>query len=146
MTVIKQAAAADALLVSALTIQAARAAGCHPERGFMDRFAESWVEYRDQHPTWFAEHNQVHAALLRAGRLRPLPWPGRSGGGSLQIELLFVREDLTGQGIERALIEAMCAWAAARGLREIVADQHMVTVPDGLGFEPAAGLSRLVLG
>lgn len=113
---IRQAGSGDALLVAALMIQAARAAGFVTEPGFMDRFAETWLTYRDAHPAWWAEADGQHAGLLIMTRIRPLPWPGRTGGGSIHLERLFVRPDQPTELIENALRAAAREWAAARGI------------------------------
>lgn len=113
---IRAAGVNDALLVAALTLQAARAEGLAPEPGFLDRFADTWREYRDQHPAWWAELDGQHAGLLLAARVRPLPWPGHTGGGSLTVERTFVRPDLTGRGVRESLRAAAREWAATRGL------------------------------
>lgn len=113
---IRQAGAADALLVGALVIQAARAEGLDPGPGFLDRFADTWLEYRDQHPAWWAELDGRHAGLLLTARTRPLPWPGRTGGGVLRAERLFVSADLSQRGIAESLRAAAREWATTRGM------------------------------
>ncbi|WP_460768680.1 hypothetical protein [Mariniluteicoccus flavus] len=114
--VIRQAGAGDALLVAALVIQAARAEGLTPEPGFMDRFADAWGEYRDQHPAWWAELEGRHAGLLLGDRVRPLPWPGRTGGGSLTVARVFVCDGLDGRGVDTSLRAAAREWATTRGM------------------------------
>lgn len=116
---IRQAGASDALLVAALTIQAARAVGVTPESDFMDRYAESWLANRTDHPAWWAEADGQHVGLLVATRVRPLPWPGRAGGGSLHLERLFVRSDQPTDPVASALRAAAREWAAARGTDQI---------------------------
>ncbi|GAB3625126.1 hypothetical protein GCM10027418_32130 [Mariniluteicoccus endophyticus] len=113
---IRQAGVDDALLVAALTIQAARAEGLVPEPGFMDLFADCWIEYADQHPVWWAELDGEHAGLLVAARVRPLPWPGQTGGGSVTPERLFVRPGKENRGVEDALRAAAREWATTRGM------------------------------
>lgn len=113
---IRRAGRADALLVAALTIQAARAQGLTPEPGFMDRHAEAWLDQFDQHPTWWVEFEGQHAGLLVAIRSCPLPWPGRETAGVLRVERVFVRPDLAGRGLEESLKVASQIWAAERRL------------------------------
>lgn len=113
---IRQAGDADAPLVAALVIQAARAEGLEPGAGFMDRFVDAWREYRDQHPAWWAELDRRHAGLLLTDRIRPLPWPGRTGGGELRTQRLFVPADLADSGVDTALRAAAREWATARGM------------------------------
>ncbi|OYO02041.1 hypothetical protein [Enemella evansiae] len=113
---IRQASEADAPLVAALVIQAARAEGLEPGQGFMDRFVDAWREYRDQHPAWWAELDNQHAGLLLTARIRPLPWPGRTGGGELRAERLFVPDAYADRGVADALRAAARDWATARGM------------------------------
>jgi hypothetical protein len=116
---IRQAGPGDALLIAALTIQAARAEGLIPDKGFLDRYAETWLENRATHPAWWAEAGGEHAGLLIATRTRPLPWPGRTGGGSVHLERLFVRADQPIDRVANALRAAAREWAAARGITEV---------------------------
>lgn len=119
--VVRQAGRGDALLVAALTLQAARAEGVPPEEGFLDRYAEAWLAARDVHPAWFAEAVGEHAGLLVTAWFRPLPWPGRPrGGGVLRLERLFVRPDRPQAPIETALRAAAREWARQRDVEEIL--------------------------
>lgn len=121
--VVHQAGRGDALLVAALTLQAARAEGLPPEEGFLDRYANAWLAARDVHPAWWAEADGEHAGLLVTAWFRPLPWPGQPrGGGVLRLERLFVRPDRPGVPIETALRAAAQDWATARGVAEIPLD------------------------
>lgn len=114
---IRQAGPSDGLLVAALTIQAARAAGQSPEAGFLDRYAEAWLAQRDAYPTWWAEFDRQHAGFLVAHRVRPLPWPGSSeDAGTLRFERVFVRPEYAGSAVADALHAAAREWAAARGI------------------------------
>lgn len=117
---VRQAGRADALLVAALTLQAAHAEGLVPESGFLDRFAEAWLAARDSHPAWWAEFDGAHAGLLLTAWSRPLPWPGRTPGGVLRTERLFVRADQPCGPVETALRAAAREWATARGVQEIL--------------------------
>lgn len=107
----------DALLVAALTLQSARAQDLRIPPGFLDRFAESWLDIAKQHPVWICEADGEHAGYLQCARIRPLPWPGVTGGGELREERLFVRADFTGRHLEEGLRAAAAAWAASRGVR-----------------------------
>ncbi|WP_432558743.1 hypothetical protein [Granulicoccus sp. GXG6511] len=119
---IRQAGGADALLVAALTLQAARAEGLTPVPGFLDRFADAWLGAREFHPAWWAEADGSHAGLLVTTWFRPLPWPGRTRGGTLRTERLFVRADCPRAPIETALRAAAREWATARGVEEVLLD------------------------
>ncbi|MDO5683279.1 MAG: hypothetical protein Q4G46_10680 [Propionibacteriaceae bacterium] len=120
---IRRAGRADALLVAALTLQAARAEGLEPATGFLDRFAEAWLGAYEFHPAWWAEAEGQHAGILVATWFRPLPWPGRPSGGTLRTERLFVRTDQPGvRLIETALRAAAREWATARSVAEILID------------------------
>lgn len=119
---IRQAGATDALLVAALTIQAARAQGLTPEPGFLDRYAEAWLENRAAHPAWLAEADGEHAGLLVVTRVRSLPWPERAENGWLHLERLFVRAGQPREAIANALRAAADAWAAARSVTELQDD------------------------
>lgn len=119
---IRQAGSIDALLVAALTIQAARAEGLTPEQGFLDRYAEEWLENRAGHPAWLAEAGGEHVGLLVATRVRSLPWPGRTESGWLHLERLFVRAGQSREPIANALRAAAHAWAAERGITELAGD------------------------
>lgn len=112
----RPASADEALLVAALTIQAARAADLSVPAGFMDRFADTWRSRPGHHPVWICECDGEHAGFLQTTRTRALPWPGRSGGGELREERLFVRADFSGRGLESGLREAAANWAASRGV------------------------------
>lgn len=121
--VVRQAGRGDALLVAALTLQAARAEGVPPEEGFLDRYADAWLAARDVHPAWFAEAEGEHAGLLVTAWFRPLPWPGRPrGGGVLRTDRLFVRPDLARVPIEEALRAAAREWAKERHVEEVLLD------------------------
>lgn len=121
--VVRRAGRVDALLVAALTLQAARAEGLPPEEGFLDRYADAWLVTREIHPTWWAETDGEHAGLLVATWERPLPWPGRApGGGVLRTERLFVRVDLPRVPIETALRAAAREWARERRVVEVLLD------------------------
>lgn len=121
--VVRQARSGDALLVAALTLQAARAEGAPPESGFLDRYAEAWLAARDQHPAWWAEAAGEHVGLLVTTWFRPLPWPGRArGGGVLRVERLFVRDDLPTEPVSTALRAAAREWARGRGVGEVLLD------------------------
>lgn len=117
---IRQAGPGDALLVAALIIQAARAEGLAPESGFLDQYAEAWLQNRATHPAWIAEAGGEHAGLLVVTRIRPLPWPGRAGGGSIRVERLFVRADQPGAPIAAALRSAAREWAREHGVTEVL--------------------------
>ncbi|HHV21826.1 MAG TPA: GNAT family N-acetyltransferase [Propionibacterium sp.] len=120
---VRQATREDALLVAALTLQAARAQGLPGEPGFLDRYAEAWLAARDFHPAWWAELDGEHAGLLVTIWFRPLPWPGRArGGGVLRTDRLFVRADQPRVPIETALRAAAREWATARGVDEVLVD------------------------
>lgn len=112
---IRQATAADAPLVAALTIQAARAEGLVPEIGFLDRYAEAWLAQREAYPTWWAEADREHVGLLVAHRVRPLPWPGETGAGTVREVRTFVRPAYAESAVANALRAAAREWAAARG-------------------------------
>ncbi len=111
----------DALLVAALTIQAAKAADLRTPPGFMDRFADSWRALEGQHPVWICEYDGQHAGYLQCARIRPLPWPGVTGGGELREERLFVREEYRDAQLHEGLRAAAAAWAASRGVRWVPA-------------------------
>lgn len=117
--VIRQAGRADAPLVAALAIQAARVDGLLPEPGFFDRYARAWLASREHHPVWWAESRGQHAGLLVATRTFALPWPERTLGGSLRLERVFVREDQPAGAVTRALRSAAREWAAARAIRDV---------------------------
>lgn len=119
---IRQAGPGDALLVAALTIQAARAEGLAPDPGFLDRYAAAWLQDRAVHPAWFAEASGEHAGLLVVTRVRSLPWPGRTENGWLHLERLFVRTDHPRDPIANALCAAAHEWAAARGFTGLEED------------------------
>ena len=106
----------EALLVAALTIQAARAQGRTVPDGFMDRFADSWREHHRQHPTWLCEMDGEHAGYLLAARIRHLPFPGQTTIGELHEQRLFVRPDFVDRGVAPGLRAAAAAWAASRGV------------------------------
>lgn len=121
--VIRQAGSGDALLVAALTLQAARAAGLPPEQGFLDRFADAWLAARDLHPTWWAEAEGEHVGLLVTSWFRPLPWPGSTrGGGVLRTERMFVRPGVPPASIETALRATAREWGRGRGVEEVLVD------------------------
>lgn len=123
--VIKLAAPSDALLVAALTLQAAREEGAPPEPRFLDRFAEAWVACRDQSPIWFAEYAGRHAGIVHGSRVRALPWPGREDTSALIVQLLFVPPESRGQGIEAALLAGVRDWARRRSITEITAGPRL---------------------
>ena len=112
----------ESLLVAALTMQAARAEGRTIPEKFMDRFAETWLALDGQHPVWICEFDGEHVGFLQAARIRPLPWPGVSGGGELREERLFVHAEHAAQGFDVGLRAAAAAWAASRGVRWVPAD------------------------
>ena len=111
---VRRARADDALVVAALRLQAARAAGAGPEPGYLDRFAAAWDP--DDHPTWVAECDGAHAGLLVTQVVRDLPWPGLAPGQSLHVATLHT--GLAGREAEvaQALTGAMRGWARSRGL------------------------------
>ena len=119
---IRQAGPGDALLVAALTLQAALAEGLVPEPGFLDRYAEAWLANRGAHPAWFAECGGEHAGVLMVTWIRPLPWPGRTGGGSVHLERLFVRADQPGGKVMNALRAAVREWMREREVTEVRLD------------------------
>lgn len=119
---IRQAGPGDALLVAALTIQSARAEGLAPEPGFLDRYAEGWLQHRATHPAWLAEAGGQHAGLLVVTRVRSLPWPGRATRGRLWLERIFVRADQPRDVVANALRAAAREWAAARGVTMVDLD------------------------
>lgn len=114
---IRRAAGDDALIVAALHLQFARDLGMPPERGFLDRVAESWRAEAADRPTWIAERSGEHAGLLETRRIRRLPWPGRPDSSWLHVDALFVPAGHRGQGVGRALVDAMVGWAGATDVR-----------------------------
>lgn len=120
--VIRQAGRTDAPLVAALVLQAARAEGLKPQPGFFDQYAQAWLASRDHHPAWWAESGGEHAGVLVGVRTFPLPWPGRTPGGTLRKERLFVRADQPVDAIAAALRTAAKEWAAARAITDVRLD------------------------
>ena len=112
---VRHAGADDALVVAALRLQAARAAGAPAEPGFLDRFARAWDA--QAHPTWVAEHAGSHAGVLIARVLPDLPWPGRPEQRRLETVTLFVAADATPYDAEvrAALVAALRGWAREAG-------------------------------
>ncbi|WP_051215056.1 GNAT family N-acetyltransferase [Granulicoccus phenolivorans] len=123
--VIKLAAPADALLVAALTLQAARDQNAPHEPRFLDRFADEWKLRRDQSPIWFAEYAGRHAGIVHGSRVRALPWPGREDSSALIVQLLFVPSESRDQGIEAALLAGVRDWARRRSITEITAGSRL---------------------
>jgi len=111
---VRRAQADDALVVAAMRLQAARAAGAGPEPGFLDRFAAAWDP--DDHPTWVADLDGAHAGLLITQVVRDLPCPGVAPGQSLHVATLHTARAGTEPEVTRALTAAMRAWARSRGL------------------------------
>ncbi|MDQ2755390.1 MAG: GNAT family N-acetyltransferase [Actinomycetota bacterium] len=115
---VRRAKADDALVVAALRLQAARAAGAGAEPGFLDRFAAAWDP--DEHPTWVAECDGVHVGLLLTQVVRDLPWPGLAPGQSLHVTTLHTVAAGVPVEVEAevapALTTAMRDWARGRGL------------------------------
>ena len=113
---VRQAGAADVLIVAALRLQAARALGAGPEPGFLDRFARVWDAESD--PTWVAELDGAHAGVLIARSVPSLPWPGVAAyvGGHLLVSMLFVAPGHADQGVAQALTATMTTWARDHGL------------------------------
>lgn len=109
--VIRRAGVDDAFVVAALHLQYSRELGLPPERGFLDRFADSWLAQLDDRPAWFAEWRGEHAGILETIRVRRLPWPGRPAASTLHVDALYVPPPLRGQGVGRALVAAMVGWA-----------------------------------
>lgn len=112
---VRRAGADDALVVGALRLQAARAAGAPTEPGFLDRFARVWDP--GTHPTWVAEHAGRHAGVLIARVVADLPWPGEPAQRRLETLTLFVAADATPYDAEvrAALVAALRGWAREAG-------------------------------
>lgn len=133
----RRAVAEDALVVAALRLRAARAAGASTEPGFLDRFAAAWDP--GTHPTWVAERDGGHAGVLIGQLVADLPWPGR--GTQQRLHVVTLHAPATGvhrgTGPERdardlrplrpavpladpavaeALTAAMTTWATGAGL------------------------------
>lgn len=146
---IRRATADDALVVAALHLQLARQLGMPPEQGFLDRFAEVWLDERPERPTWIAEARGEHAGILETRRIRALPWPGRPTVTWLQVGVLFVTRDQRRCGVGEALLRGMIEWARTTDVRWI-----RVTVPDEedrpfysrLGFTAPESVLELDLG
>jgi GNAT superfamily N-acetyltransferase len=115
--VIRRARVDDALVVAALHLQYARELGLPPERGFLDRFADTWLAAHEDRPAWFAERHGEHAGVLETVRVRRLPWPGLAPATTLHVDALYVTPDHRGQGVGRALVDAMVGWAREAGVR-----------------------------
>ncbi len=117
----RRAVVADALVVAALRLQSARAAGAPTEPGFLDRFAAAWDPGR--HPTWVAEQDGSHAGVLIAQVVTDLPWPGQAIGRRLQVVTLYASADsaeihsaAADPAVAEALTTAMTTWAHDTGL------------------------------
>ncbi|GAA1884493.1 hypothetical protein [Lapillicoccus jejuensis] len=112
---VRRASGDDALVVGALRLQAARAAGAPAEPGFLDRFARVWDA--QAHPTWVAEHAGRHAGVLIARVVADLPWPGVVAAARLETVTLFVAADAAPYDAEvrAALTAALRGWAREVG-------------------------------
>jgi GNAT superfamily N-acetyltransferase len=146
---IRLAGADDALVVAALTLQCALHRGATPERGFLDRFARAWAAQVTQRPAWIAEVGQEHAGYLLALAVRPLPWPGRAGGGgTVHVDTFFVRPGHRGVGVGEQLLRAAVGWARAEGYERVAmtAGPHTRPMVERVGFTASEGHREVLLG
>ncbi len=69
-----------------------------------------------------------------------------ANGGVAWVEEIMVREDLRGQGVGRALMDAFEMWASDRGDRLVgLATRRAAAFYDALGYETSAAYFRKLL-
>ena len=145
---IRAAAADDALVVAALTLQCALYRGGTGEPGFLDRFSRAWLAEADHRPVWIAESGAQHAGYVQGYCARQLPWPGRGpGGGRLWVDTFFVRPAHRGIGVGELLLRQAVAWARDERFESVALAAGPRTRPmlERIGFSAAETHMELVL-
>ena len=74
----------------------------------------------DRRTTWLAELDGVPVGMASLFEYRRMPKPGRDDSRWGYVSNMFVREDVRGRGIGRALLDAVIAAAGERGYARLV--------------------------
>lgn len=137
--IVRQATAADARLVARLQEDMDREFGAPDKPGFVDRFAEVWLNNADHRPTWIAERGGDAIGVLVLVVVDKLPRAGRDSGRWAHVSLVFVAKNARNAGIGTLLLQRMLAWASDNDVDRIQLNANAKSAPlyQKVGFGPA---------
>ncbi|NNG40786.1 GNAT family N-acetyltransferase [Flexivirga sp. ID2601S] len=110
----------DAFALAAMTLRWDLAGGAPNRPGFLDEFADAWLDAAASRPAWIARRPDGNPVGFAIGALvTSLPSLRRPAGGWLHLSGFYVDPDLRGQGLGQRLMDQVVAFARERGLSRV---------------------------